>query len=87
MTRVLEHSRILPKGTYCNIFRLHLERGWTNDPNKKSTGSDTGEANISRFSASRLQKYLDALYLPIAQKTINHGLYVVIVLQAYVLRI
>ena len=66
------------KGTYCNIFRLHLEPGWTNDPNKKSTGSDTGEANISRFSASRLQKYLDALYLPIAQKAINHGLYVVI---------
>ena len=47
-------------------------------PTKKSTGSDTGEANISRFSASRLQKYLDALYLPIAQKAINHGLYVVI---------
>lgn len=66
------------KGTYCNIFRLHLEPGWTNDPNKKSTGSDTGEANISRFSATRLQKYLDALYLPIAQKAINHGLYVVI---------
>lgn len=31
-----------------------------------------------RFSATRLQKYLDALYLPIAQKAINHGLYVVI---------
>lgn len=66
------------KGTYCNIFRLHLEPGWTNDPNKQSTGSETGEANISRFSAARLQKYLDALYLPIAQKAINHGLYVVI---------
>ena len=66
------------KGTYCNNFRLHLEPGWTNDPNKQSTGSDTGEANISRFSVSRLQKYLDALYLPIAQKAINHGLYVVI---------
>lgn len=66
------------KGTYCNIFRLHLEPGWTNDPNKQATGSETGEANISRFSASRLQKYLDALYLPIAQKAINHGLYVVI---------
>ena len=66
------------KGTYCNIFRLHLEPGWTNDPNKQSTGSETGEANISRFSAARLQKYLDALYLPIAQKAINHGMYVVI---------
>lgn len=25
------------KGTYCNIFRLHLEPGWTNDPNKKGS--------------------------------------------------
>lgn len=66
------------KGTYCNIFRLHLEPGWTNDPNKQQTGSETGEANISRFSSSRLQKYLDALYWPIAQKAINHGLYVVV---------
>ena len=65
------------KGTYCNIFRLHLEPGWTNDPNKQSTGSETGEANISRFSAARLQKYLDMLYWPIAQKAINHGMYVV----------
>ena len=66
------------KGTYCNIFRLHLEPGWTNDPYIQPTGSETGEANISRFSAARLQKYLDALYLPIAQKAINHGMYVVI---------
>ncbi len=65
------------KGTYCNIFRLHLEPGWTNDPSKQSTGSETGEANISRFSAARLQKYLDMLYWPIAQKAINHGMYVV----------
>ena len=65
------------KGTYCNIFRLHLEPGWTNDPSKQSTGSETGEANISRFSATRLQKYLDMLYWPIAQKAINHGMYVV----------
>lgn len=66
------------KGTYCNIFRLHLDPCWTNDPNVKATGSETGEANISRFSAARLQKYLDALYMPIAQKALNHGLYVVV---------
>ncbi len=66
------------KGTYCNIFRLHLDPCWTNDPAKQSTGSETGEANISRFSAARLQRYLDVLYWPIAQKALNHGLYVVI---------
>ena len=65
------------KGTYCNIFRLHLEPGWTNDPSKQSTGSETGEANISRFSSARLQKYLDMLYWPLAQKALNHGMYVV----------
>lgn len=65
------------KGTYCNIFRLHLDPCWTNDPAKRSYGSDTGEANISRFSAARLQKYLNSLYWPIAQKALSHGLYVV----------
>jgi hypothetical protein len=66
------------KGTYCNIFRLHLDPCWTNDPDKTSTGTETGEANISRFSATRLQRYMDILYWPIAQKALNHGLYVVI---------
>lgn len=65
-------------GAYCNIFRLHLEPAWTNDPNKQSTGTDTGEANISRFSSARLEKYLNSLYLPIAKKAIGHGLYVVV---------
>lgn len=65
------------KGTYCNIFRLHLDPCWTNDPAKTSTGSETGEANISRFSSARLQKYLTSLYWPIAQKALGHGLYVV----------
>lgn len=65
-------------GAYCNIFRLHLDPCWTNDPAKQSSGSDTGEANISRFSSSRLQKYLNSLYWPIAKKAIGHGLYVVV---------
>lgn len=65
------------KGTYCNIFRLHLDPCWTNDPAKPKTGSEQGEANISRFSSTRLQKYLNTLYWPIAQKALNHGLYVV----------
>ncbi len=66
------------QGAYCNIFRLHLDPCWTNDPSKQSTGSETGEANISRFSSSRLQKYFNSLYWPIAQKAIGHGLYVVV---------
>ena len=65
------------QGAYCNLFRLHLDPCWTNDPNKQSTGSETGEANISRFSSSRLEKYMRTVYWPIAQKALNHGLYVI----------
>lgn len=64
-------------GAYCNLFRLHLDPCWTNDPNKQSTGSETGEANISRFSSSRLEKYMQTVYWPIAQKALNHGMYVI----------
>lgn len=65
------------QGAYCNLFRLHLDPCWTNDPNKTSTGSETGEANISRFSESRLEKYMQTVYWPIAQKALNHGMYVI----------
>lgn len=60
------------QGAYCNIFRLHLDPCWTNE------GQANGEADISKFSAARLQKYLNSLYFPIAQKALNHGLYVVV---------
>lgn len=65
------------QGAYCNLFRLHLDPCWTNDPNKQSTGSETGEANISRFSSSRLEKYMQTVFWPIAQKALNHGMYVI----------
>lgn len=65
------------QGAYCNLFRLHLDPCWTNDPNKTATGSETGEANISRFSNDRLVKYLNTVYWPIAQKALNHGMYVI----------
>ena len=66
------------KGTFCDIFRLHLEPAWTNDPAKQSDGREKGEADISRFSDQRLSKYLDTLYMPIAEKALRHGLYVVV---------
>ena len=64
-------------GTWCNVFRLHLDPCWTNDPNLPSTGTETGEANISRFSVTRLRSYLTKLYVPIAKNAISKGLYVV----------
>lgn len=62
----------------CNVFRLHMDPAWTNDPNKQSDGKESGEADISRFSAGRLNTYLRTLYYPIAQKAMNHGMYVVV---------
>lgn len=72
-------------GAYCNLFRLHLDPCWTNDPNKpripitKSDGTteDGGEANISQFSSVRLRTYLRSLYTTIARRAIGHGLYVI----------
>ena len=65
------------KGTYCNLFRLHMDPCWTNDPNKTATGSGQ-EEDISRFSADRLRTYFNSLYLPIALNALSKGLYVII---------
>ena len=64
-------------GAYCNLFRLHLDPCWTNDPNKPRTGSDTGEANISQFSSTRLKTFMRSLYSRIAVNAVKHGLYVI----------
>ena len=62
----------------CDVFRLHLDPAWTNDPNKQSNGKESGEADISRFSQSRLKTYLRTLYFPLARRAMNHGMYVVV---------
>ena len=67
------------KGTYCNLFRLHLDPCWTNDNNVHycdKTGD--GEANIEHFSKTRFEKYLNTLYIPIALNALSKGLYVII---------
>ena len=65
------------QGAYCNLFRLHLDPCWTNDPNKQSDGKESGEADISRFSSSRLKTLMQSLYWPIIKRAMNHGLYVI----------
>ena len=59
------------QGAYCNVFRLHLDPCWTNDPNLPVTGEETGEANISQFSEKRLRTYLSTLYWKIIEKAYN----------------
>ena len=70
----------------CNVFRLHLDPAWTNDPSDSYTypgaadqpAEATSEADIKKFNPSRLRSYLTALYWPLMQKAMNHGMYVVV---------
>lgn len=91
-TKIFEAIANPSKGTYANVFRLHLDPCWVSDDNVKAAGFHEsngktydphgqevgGEANIYHFSETKLRKYLDALYMPIAEDAIGHGLYVVI---------
>lgn len=80
------------QGSWCNVFRLHLDPCWTDNPNvtycsgfttsngkvKDPNGNEVeGEANIIHFDKSRLEKYLTKLYLKIALRAKNHGMYVI----------
>mgnify|MGYP003293735203 CR=1 FL=1 len=76
-TKIFQAIANPAKGTYCNLFRLHLDPAWTNDPDKTATNGG-GENDISRFSADRLRTYLESLYIPIAQDALAHSLYVII---------
>ena len=79
------------QGAYCNLFRLHLDPCWlgrsstlaagftqkdgkTYDPHGNEV---SGEANISKFSKTHLTAFLKNLYVPIALKALDHGLYVI----------
>lgn len=65
------------QGAWCNLFRLHLDPCWTNDPDKQSDGKESGEADISRFSGKRLETLMKTLFFPIVRKAKAHGLYVI----------
>lgn len=62
------------QGAYCDVFRLHLDPCWTNDPTKTSSG----ESDITAFSIARLKSFLTSLYIPLMEKALAHGLYVVV---------
>ena len=70
----------------CNVFRLHMDPAWTNDPSgsyvyagSEGQASDaSGEADIRKFNPARLKTYLKTLYFPLAASAMNHGMYVVV---------
>ena len=69
------------ENAYCDVFRLHLDPAWTNDPNiprDPDVEGKANEANISQFSADRLRYFMEKLYLPLMKKAMNHGMYVVV---------
>ena len=49
-TAITDHSQ----GAYCDVFRLHMDPCWTNDPSKKAEN----EADISAFNMARYCHYL-----------------------------
>ena len=71
---------------HCDVFRLHLDPAWTNDPSDSYVypGSEgqsseaSGEADIKKFNPERLKKFLPSLYLKLAEMAMSHGLYVVV---------
>lgn len=79
------------QGSWCNVFRLHLDPCWTDNPNVKNTGfresgnkiydpngtEVSGESSTYHFDKSRLTKYLTFLYMKIAKKAQSHGMYVI----------
>lgn len=70
----------------CNVFRLHMDPAWTNDPSStyvysgsEGQASDaSGEADIKKFNPTRLKSYIKTLYFQLAKRAMNHGMYVVV---------
>ena len=70
----------------CDVFRLHLDPAWTNDPNSNYTYSGSvgqssdakDEADIRKFNPERLKTFMESVYYPLMQKAMNHGMYVVV---------
>ena len=68
-------------GAYCNLFRLHLDPCWTNGNSNAwkvdSREKGTAEADFSKYTGTRLTKYMRTLYWRIAQAGMKHGLYII----------
>jgi len=65
---------IMDAGWKADFIRLHMDPYWSNTPGVNVTG----EADISAFNFVRFKKYLDAVFIPMAEYAISKGLYVVI---------
>ncbi len=60
-------------GWKMTYLRMHMDPYWSNTPGVQTTG----ENDISAFSFERFAKYLDLVFIPMAEYAISKGLYVV----------
>ena len=65
-------DKILDAGWKMNFVRLHMDPYWSNTPG--CTGRYEGE---ECFNETRFRKYLDEVFVPMAEYAVSKGLYVV----------
>lgn len=66
-------DRIMAAGWEMNFVRMHMDPYWSDDPTQASVRYEGHE----RFSPERFKKYLDEVFIPMAEHAISKGLYVV----------
>lgn len=66
-------DRIMEAGWKMSFVRMHMDPYWSNTPGK----SVKGENDISAFDFSRFTKYLDEVFIPMAEYAVTKGMYVV----------
>lgn len=66
-------DKIQQAGWEMRWLRLHMDPHWSNEPGVTTSG----ESDISAFSLARFKKYLDEVFIPMAEYANAHGLYVV----------
>ncbi len=66
-------DRIMAAGWKMNFVRIHMDPYWSNTPGIRVKG----ENDISAFSFERFEKYLDEVFVPMAEYAIGKGMYVV----------
>ena len=64
---------VLAAGWRMDFIRMHMDPYWSDDPNQESVRYEGHE----RFSETRFRKYLDEVFVPMAEYMISKGLYVV----------
>ena len=66
-------DQVLAAGWRMNFIRMHMDPYWSDDTSKESVRYEGHE----RFSEERFRKYLDEVFVPMAEYAVNKGLYVV----------